>query len=121
MFKPTVNEVANDVKLGSVDAGIVWDTTAAQYPELEVIRMPELAAGQATVDIAVLNSAKDATAALHFARYVSAADRGLKTFEANRFRVANGDVWEDVPQITFFAGSVNRRALEPIVKAFRAA
>ena len=28
VFKPTVNEVANDVKLGSVDAGIVWDATA---------------------------------------------------------------------------------------------
>ena len=27
-------------------------------------------------------------------------------------------MWEEVPQITFFAGSVNRRALEPIVAAF---
>ncbi len=52
VFKPTVNEVANDVKLGSVDAGIVWDTTAAQYPELQAIHVPELeqAEGVANVD-----------------------------------------------------------------------
>jgi molybdenum ABC transporter molybdate-binding protein len=118
VFKPTVNEVANDVKLGSVDAGIVWDATAAQYPELEMIDLPELAGGTASVDIAVLNSAGDPTAALHFGRYVSACDRGLKTFAAKRFQVVAGDVWEDVPRITFFAGSVNRRALEPIIKAF---
>ncbi|MEZ6067514.1 MAG: substrate-binding domain-containing protein [Planctomycetaceae bacterium] len=27
VFKPTVNDVANDVKLGAVDAGLVWDST----------------------------------------------------------------------------------------------
>ncbi len=25
VFKPTVSDVANDVKIGSVDAGIVWE------------------------------------------------------------------------------------------------
>ena len=30
VFKPTVNDVANDVKLGAVDAGIVWNVTVAQ-------------------------------------------------------------------------------------------
>ncbi len=119
VFKPTVNEVANDVKLGSVDAGIVWDATAVQYPELEVVDVPELEAGTASVDIAVLTSAKDPTAALHFARYVSARDRGLQAFASKRFQVVVGDVWEDVPQLTFFAGSVNRRALEPIIMAFQ--
>ncbi len=119
VFKPTVNEVANDVKLGSVDVGIVWDTTAAQYPELAAIHVPELDAGQATVDVAVLQSAKDPTAALHFARYVGACDRGLQAFAAKQYRVVEGDIWEDVPQVTFFAGSVNRRALEPILAAFQ--
>lgn len=119
VFKPTVNEVANDVKLGAVDAGIVWDATAVQYPDLEVIRVPELASGAAMVDIAVLASAADPTAALHFARYVGALNRGLQAFEAHRFRVVEGDVWEDVPQITFYAGAVNRRALEPVLAAFQ--
>ncbi|MHB8865128.1 MAG: molybdate ABC transporter substrate-binding protein [Pirellulaceae bacterium] len=119
VFKPTVNEVANDVKLGSVDAGIVWDTTAAQYPELVAVHVPQLDSGRATVDIAVLNAAPNPAAALHFARYVAARDRGLKIFESKQYRIVEGDVWKDVPQITFFAGSVNRRALEPILSAFQ--
>ena len=110
--------MANDIKLGSVDAGIVWDTTAAQYPELEIVHVPELDAGEASVDITVLNSATNPTAALHFARYVSACDRGLQVFAETHFDVVEGDIWEDVPQMTFFAGSVNRRALDPIIKAF---
>jgi molybdate transport system substrate-binding protein len=119
VFKPTVNDVANDVKLGSVDAGIIWDSTASQYPELRVVPAPELAGRTAAVDVAVLHSAVEPTAALHFARYLGARDRGLKVFAAKGFQVVAGDVWEDVPQITFFAGSVNRRALEPIIRAFQ--
>ena len=30
VFKPTVPEIANDVKIGAVDAAIVWDATVAQ-------------------------------------------------------------------------------------------
>lgn len=119
VFKATVNDVANDVKLGSVDAGIVWDATAAQYPELRVVRVPELSEARSNVEIGVLESAKNPTAALHFARYVAACDRGLKQFAASHYEVVDGDIWEDVPRMTFFAGSVNRRALEQTLEAFR--
>ncbi len=118
VFKPTVNEVANDVKLGSVDGGIVWNSTAAQYPELEAVHVPELDGGVVNVDICVLKFATRPSAALHFARYVAARDRGLTAFQAEHFEPVEGDVWKDVPELTFFAGSVNRRALEPIIKAF---
>src|SRR5690606_39025796 len=37
VFKPTVNDVANDVKIGAVDVGIVWDAVAAQYPGLDTV------------------------------------------------------------------------------------
>ncbi len=118
VFKPTVNEVANDVKLGSVDAGIIWDSTAAQYPELEAIHTPELEPGLALIEIAVLNSSKHPTQALQFARYVAARDKGLKVFEQKSFQPVDGDLWAERPQLTFFAGAVNRRALEPIIKQF---
>jgi len=45
VFKPTVNDVASDVKLGSVDAGIVWDATASMpgfRDQLQVVEVPEL-------------------------------------------------------------------------------
>jgi ABC-type molybdate transport system substrate-binding protein len=118
VFKPTVNDVANDVKLGSVDAGIVWDSTAAQYPELTALRTAELDAGEPLIEIAVLHSSKQPTAALRFARYVAARDKGLTVFADKGFRPVEGDLWEEHPELTLFAGAVNRRALEPIVQAF---
>ena len=118
VFKPTVNEVANDIKLGSVDAGVIWDATAAQYVELKQIATPELDAGDALVQMGVLTSSKFPTAALHFARYAAARDKGLRIFREKGFRVVEGDAWANKPELTFFAGSVNRRALEPIIQAF---
>lgn len=116
--KPTVNDVANAVKMESIDAGIIWDSTVAQYPELEAIRVPELDAGTSSVQICVLKSTKVPTDALRFARYVAARDRGLKTFSRAKFETVEGDKWAKTPEITLFAGAVNKQALEPIVKEF---
>jgi len=119
VFKPTVNELANDVLIGAVDAGIVWDSLLPQYPELEAIECPEFKSATASVGLCVLSSAKDPRAALHFARYLTARDRGLPFFKRLGYRVIEGDVWEEVPQITFFVGSVNRRAIEQTIKEFQ--
>src|SRR5690606_14378911 len=78
--KPTVNEVANDVKIGAVDAGIVWDTTAALYDAIDVVRVPVFDANAQKITLGVLASCKQPKAALHFARYLAARDRGLLTF-----------------------------------------
>ena len=69
VFLPTVPEVANAVKVGSVDAAIVWDATAAQYPTLKAIRTKELDAGTGNITIGVLTNSENPTAALKFARY----------------------------------------------------
>ena len=37
IHRETVNQVANDVKLTAADAGIVWDATAVQYADLEIV------------------------------------------------------------------------------------
>ena len=118
VYKPTVNEVATDVRLGSVHAGIIWDATAVQFPDLKQISCPALDAGDAAIEICVLKHSKNPTAALKFARFVAARDRGLQTFGKKGFRIAEGDVWQEHPEVTFFAGSVNRGALEPIIKTF---
>ena len=118
VFQPTVPEVANNVAIGSSDAGIVWDTTVALYPDLEAIDAPELAPGEAGISVGVLESAKDPTAALRLARYFGARDKGLARFRENGFRTVEGDKWSEHPEITFFCGSVNRRAVEPAIQAF---
>ncbi len=42
------------------------------------------------------------------------------TFQEKGFEVVQGDVWEEHPELTFYAGSVNRRALAPIIRDFEA-
>jgi len=118
VFKPTVTDVANDVKLGSVHAGIVWNTTAAMYPSLNAIAAPELAAGEVAIEVAVLRSSEAPTAALRFARYLTARDRGLETFGSYNFDTIDGDPWAARPQLTFFCGAVNRRAVDRVVRKF---
>ena len=118
VFKPTVNEVANDLKLGAVDAGVIWDSTVRQYPELEMVQVPELAAGTQTVSIAVLNSTTQPTAALRFARFLGASDRGLKEFVSHHYEPVTGDVWALTPELTLFSGSMLRPAIEQTLKDF---
>ncbi|MEK6239068.1 MAG: molybdate ABC transporter substrate-binding protein [Planctomycetales bacterium] len=117
VFHPTVPEVAVSVKL-SADAGIVWDATAPQYPDLEAVRVPELDAGTANITVGVLTSSEQPTQALRFARYLGARDKGLVIFQENGFETLPGDKWAKTPEITFFCGAVNRRAVEKVVARF---
>ncbi len=118
VIKPTVNEIASAVSLGSIDAGIVWDSTAAQYPELQVIRDPQLELNPANIEAAVTDYTDQPAAALHFARFLASADRGLPVFTARGFNVVAGDRWTEKPQLTFYVGAVNRRAIENAVNQF---
>ncbi|MDA0659635.1 MAG: molybdate ABC transporter substrate-binding protein [Planctomycetota bacterium] len=120
VFHPTVPEVANDVKLGSVDAGIVWNSTASMMTGLEVVSTPELSAMKSHVTIAVLASCQHSAEALRFARYLAARDRGLPAFAQSGFSVVTGDQWQSHPTLTFFCGTVNRRAVESVVRDFSA-
>ncbi len=122
VFKPTVNDVANDIKLGAVDAGIVWDTTVAmpKYKnEIVAVSVPELEGDPNLVSLAVLTSSRQPTAALRFARYLTARDKGLPVFEEAGLRPVEGDVWAERPQINFYCGAVNRRVVEQIVADFQ--
>ena len=88
VFKPTVVDAANDVKLGAVDAAVVWDSMEKQYPDLEFIRLKELESVRAKVAASVLDCSAQSAAALKFARFICAPDKGLKRFEQNGFVVA---------------------------------
>jgi len=118
VFKPTVNEVANDVKIGSVDAGIVWDATARQYPELDLVTLPLFDGANETISICVLKRSLQPTAALRFARYLGARDRGLKQFEKFHFEPVEGDEWAERPEIVLFSGAMLRPGIERTLKEF---
>ena len=118
VFKPTVADIANDIKLGVVDAGIVWDATVRQYPELEMLRVPVLSAKVQRLSLGVLKCSEHPSAALHYGRYLGAADRGLKEFAKSGYRPVEGDAWADRPQVVLFSGAANRLAIENTVQAF---
>jgi molybdenum ABC transporter molybdate-binding protein len=125
VFKPTVNDVANDVLLGTVDAGIVWDATVKQYPGLEAVELTELKGAVARVTVGLLKSSARPAAAMRFARYVAARDRGFPRFEKQGFApvhdgetVVKGDPWEEEPELRLFAGAMLRPAIEETITRF---
>jgi molybdenum ABC transporter molybdate-binding protein len=120
VFKPTVNDLANDVRLGTVDAAVVWDATVRQYTGLEAVEDPVLAPAVQTVVVAVLNGASEPRAALRLARYLTARDRGLSEFGRAGFEIEDGDDWAEEPAVVVFSGGLNRLVLEPVVQRFEA-
>src|SRR5207247_1416906 len=108
----------NDLKLGVGDAGFVWDATVRQYPELEAVALPELAGLSATISAGILKSSTHPAAALRFARYLAAPDRGGLEFAKGGYEPAGGDSWEETPMITLFGGAMLRPAIESTIKAF---
>jgi molybdenum ABC transporter molybdate-binding protein len=114
----TEPQVANAVKIGSADAGIVWDTTVALYPDLERIEDPTLSAASAKIAIGVLRFGEQPTAALRFARYLAARDRGLIQFKNAGYEVVDGDAWALNPQLHVLAGAMLRPAIDQTIAAF---
>ena len=119
VFKPTVNEVANDIKIGTVDAGVVWDATARQYPELDIafpLSKEESLVMQVTVG--VLTCSERPTLALRLARFLSAPEKGGALFSRYGYSPVAGDPWSESPEILLLSGGVNRPAIEDTLRAF---
>ncbi len=118
VFMPTVVEVANNIKLEAVDAGIVWDTTANQYDDLEIVTIPEFDSHIKNITIGVLKFSKQPTEALKFLRYLAAKDKGLLVFDRLGYEAIEGDQWSETPELLFYSGGVNRVAVDNTVRKF---
>ena len=118
VFKPTVNEVANDLKLGAVDAGLVWDITVRQYAELEVVPVPLFKGAQAHLGIGVLRCSDQPRSALRFARFLAARDRGQLEFARQGYELSEGDRWTLTPEMVLYSGAMNRVAVEDTIRQF---
>lgn len=117
-YRTTVTDVANDIVIGAADAGIVYDAVLHTYPDVEYVELPELAEANSQISIGVIATTKQPQSALHFARYVASKDRGLSKYSEHGFRVSGGDKWDSAPEITVFAGSMLRPAIEETIVAF---
>ncbi len=117
-YRTTVTDVANDVLVGAADAGIVYDAVLHTYPQLEFVPIPELAGAASQVAVGVIADSKQPSAALHFARYLAATDRGGSRYEEFGFAAEKTEAWSDVPELAIFAGSMLRPAIEETITAF---
>ncbi len=115
---PTVNELANAVKLGSIDTAIIWDAIANQYPDIDFVSVPEFDVEKKDITVGVLRSSKQPTEALKFCRYLSARDRGLKVFKSDGYDPVDGDKWVENPEVVLFSGSMLRPAIEKTIEKF---
>lgn len=77
---PTVNELANAIKLGTVDIVILWDAIANQYPDVDFIPIPEFTEEKKDISVAMLKTSDSQEEALEFCRYLSAPDKGRLIF-----------------------------------------
>ncbi|MCA9000190.1 MAG: substrate-binding domain-containing protein, partial [Planctomycetaceae bacterium] len=86
--------------------------------ELEAVHLNEFEKGVASIEVGIIADTKQPAAALHFARYLGARDKGLQRYRDFGFTPVEGDVWADVPELTIYAGSMLRPAIEETIKAF---
>jgi ABC-type molybdate transport system substrate-binding protein len=119
----TVNEVAQIVKLRPDHVGIVWDATAAQLTGVATVRVDRFdqAVQEATVGVLASAQGERATAALQFARYLTARDRGQQRFAQFHYEpIPDADVWQEHPQITFMSGAMLKPGIDETLKQFQA-
>ena len=68
----------------AVDAAFIWDSTARQYG-LDVVEVPEFREAAATITAGVLTASERPTAALQFARYLAAPEKGGASFKKHHY------------------------------------
>jgi molybdate transport system substrate-binding protein len=119
VMKPTVTELAADLTVGAVDAAVIWNSTVPQFDGIEAVKAPEFAAQVDTVSAVVLLSAGHPPAALRFARYLAAPEKGGTMFGEKGFDAIEGDNWEERPELVLYSGGVNRPAVEKTLAEFQ--
>ncbi|MEO2024209.1 MAG: molybdate ABC transporter substrate-binding protein [Pirellulaceae bacterium] len=92
LFEASVDDIMDAIKQGRVTAGIIWDTAGASDAELKLVPVPELDAGESSIEIAVLNSSKVTPAAQQFTQFVASPQKGLAIFKEKGFRLVAADV-----------------------------
>jgi len=87
----TVNDLGNQVALGSLDAAIVWDAVAQRFSDKTVtVKIPRAKNIISTVPIAVLKSSKHPKLAEQFVEFV-ASERGTEVFRKHHFTTSLDD------------------------------
>jgi molybdate transport system substrate-binding protein len=107
----TVNRLANQVKLKALDAAIVWDATAKQYPEdIDTVPIEDGSFYATALAMGVLKQSKNKDGARKLAEF-AAGEAGAKCFRDNYTQVAG-------KTLRIGCGSSFRPAVEDLIKLF---
>ncbi len=83
----TVNQLADQVKLGALDAAIIWDATAAQYTDaFETVELEDPLTHAAPLALALVKDAKNPELARSFMEF-AASNAGADIFRDHDYRV----------------------------------
>lgn len=120
----TVVEVCMAVKMGTVDAGIIWDALAGFAPdEAELVRIPAEKNQIAIVTATALAGTKDAETAGAFLNYL-ASDKAKEILKAIGFTVEKPSEMTPLPAVAtgkpllVHVGGTMRPAMEEICRLF---
>jgi molybdenum ABC transporter molybdate-binding protein len=115
----SVDEAATAVRLGTVDASLLWDAVAAQHPGITVVRLPELEQARGSVAGAVVKASNQPAAAKRFLDFL-ASERGRDVFRRLGYEVPDEPPPEEGkrPELLLYAGAMLRPAIEETVKDF---
>jgi ABC-type molybdate transport system substrate-binding protein len=116
----TVEQVAQTVSLQDGSVGVVWKAVAAPYEGLEIVSPPEFEGVREQAMIGVLERSAQPTAALQFARYLTARDRGQEVFRKHGFEpIPDADRWEEFPHVYLSAGAMLKPGIEEVIREFK--
>jgi len=107
----TVNRLANQIKMKALDATIIWDATAAQYPDdIDVVAIDDAYFHAVALSAAALKQSKDIARARQFIEF-AAGDYGAKSFRDNSYQVPG-------KKLRLGCGSSMRPPAEDLAKLF---
>lgn len=108
----TVNRLANQIKIGALDAAIVWDATAKQYPEdIDMVPIEDADFHAVALAIGVLKQTEQGELARRFAEF-AAGGFGAESFRENHYQVPG-------PRLRIGCGSSMRPPVEDLARLFR--
>ncbi len=110
----TVNRLANQLKLEALDAAIVWDATAKQYPDvIDTVPIADANLHAVPLAVGVLRQTAAGELCRSFLEY-AAGEAGANCFRENDYQVPG-------PSIRIGCGSSMRLAVEELAALFEAA
>jgi ABC-type molybdate transport system substrate-binding protein len=114
----TVVQAAAAVQLRDRTISIVWDAVADQYG-LEKVPLPEFSQRVEHMWIGVLKQSRRPTAALQFARYLTAKQRGQQILSEFGYKIMpDADDWAERPEILLSAGAMLQPAISDTLERF---